>query len=220
MMQYEHGVNMLPKRTCDNTHFHNDNRLLQDFNKGYLKDRQYDKQYGFLPNTELLFSDMRTHRIHKINDIEIEVKATLPNSQITQLKFLIDVVGLNISQLSALLKVGRPSIYAWLEGAKIRQANLSRFDLLYDIFKTWNAKFKLGAYLYKKIDGQLSLYDLLCSDSIKPESVKKHVKKINKILLGAYNRAEQRREKLKAAGFVKNSKEQRDKILNSLIRKA
>lgn len=216
---------MLPDKRSEKVHLNSKPLLMVDFIRVYLQDMRYEsasstrtvlKFSGIVSSNEKGGAKAENQAKKMPVSVELQVSVT------AQLQFLIDVVGVNVSQLSDLLKVGRPSIYKWLQGADIRRANFSRLEALHSIFQSWNNQFgvTLGQYLYKKIDGQLSLYDLLIIDEIDIARAKEFAVKLNHILLEAYDRAELRRRKLENAGFAPASKEQKNKALDDLIRKA
>ncbi len=182
---------MLPKMKHEKTQ-KNGNQLLRDaFINAFLQ----EMQYNHTPSTGSIFIFPALVNNTDKPHVKKSALSTEPQrSIIEQLQFLMNNVGLNISQLSDLLKVGRPSIYKWLDGSEIRRANLSRLEDIYYILSFWNNKYgvKIGSYLYKKID-KLSLYDLLIADVIEIERAKELSIKLNLILLGANDRAAQRR---------------------------
>lgn len=210
---------MLPKINKPNGR-QNEGRLLRD---DYISAFLREMQYNTTPSTGsiFIFPSFSNHTDKSV----VTKKASYADTQISileQLQFLMDNVGLNISQLSDLLKVGRPTIYNWLDGADIRRGNLSRLEDLYYIFMPWNNKYdvKIGSHLYKKVDGKLSLYDLLMADIIEVARAKELSIRLNRILIGASDRAAERRKKLEDAGFSNVSKDRKNKVLDRLIRKA
>lgn len=77
-------------------------------------------------------------------------------------------LSLNTSELAAVLGVGRPTVYAWMQGGPMRPTNRERLALVYGIAtKWWNrSKQPLGSFLQLKGANGQSVFDLLKADVV------------------------------------------------------
>ncbi|MDD3179481.1 MAG: hypothetical protein PHQ04_03935 [Opitutaceae bacterium] len=77
-------------------------------------------------------------------------------------------LSLNMSELAAVLNVGRPTVYAWMQGGPIRPGNRERLAAVYHVAQDWwkRAGQPLGSFLHlQRADGQ-SMLDLLKADPV------------------------------------------------------
>ena len=90
-----------------------------------------------------------------------------------------DRLGFNISEIAAILQVGRPTVYEWLETKtpKLRKNNKKRLDEIYKICQKWDKTNlgRLGTCLRKTVCEGKSLFDLLASDKINHNLVNKTI---------------------------------------------
>lgn len=94
-------------------------------------------------------------------EVEKEVKY-FSNSEM--LSLIRANLSLNISELSLVMQVERPTIYAWINGsAKPRAQHLERLQVIFELARFWmqNTQEQLGAYLHYKRQDELSILDLL-----------------------------------------------------------
>ena len=87
-----------------------------------------------------------------------------------QIQSLKDYMGLNISEISAILLIARPTIYEWLENKelKLKGDNQERLNEIYYICQKWKDK-KVGQMNSRFHDPVLhkkSLFDLLVQKNI------------------------------------------------------
>jgi len=75
---------------------------------------------------------------------------------------------LNTTELAAVLGVGRPTVYAWMQGGPIRPGNRERLAAVYRIARSWWQRNKqpLGSLLQLKGVNGRSVLDLLSADPI------------------------------------------------------
>jgi hypothetical protein len=73
-------------------------------------------------------------------------EALLPQEQIAGIQ---RYLSLNVSDLSSALRVGRPTVYAWMRGVQPQDAHLQRIEQVYRIARSWRAMSSspVGAYL-------------------------------------------------------------------------
>jgi DNA-binding transcriptional regulator YiaG len=81
---------------------------------------------------------------------------------------------LTTTDLSRVLLVERPTVYAWLDGkSEPKRENRARIRKLFNIASKWREKSSLsiGKFLYEPIDGELSLIDFLLRDTLETEAI-------------------------------------------------
>jgi hypothetical protein len=84
-------------------------------------------------------------------------------------------LSLNLSDLAAVLRVSRPTIYTWLRSESSPQAhNVSRMRLLFRVAKTWAgvSPRPLGSHLKTAVVEGQSVFDLLSQERIERELVR------------------------------------------------
>ena len=140
----------------------------------------------------------------------------------SQVEYLRDVLGFNISQLATILDVQRPTIYEWLEDKEPNPRNQERLDKIYSFFSDWRHKhgLRIGGYFYKKFEKNKSLYDLLIEEDVNENQIVKYISKIKNILILNEEAEFKRNKNLKDAGFVPVSQEQKKRALRGLLRRA
>lgn len=97
-----------------------------------------------------------------------EAAAEIPVSDAEMVGRVKHSLSLNTSELAAVLLVGRPTVYAWMQGGPIRPANRERLTMVYLLAQRWwqRAEQPLGNLLQLTgADGQSAL-DLLKADPL------------------------------------------------------
>lgn len=113
-------------------------------------------------------------------------------------------MGLNISEIASILRVKRPTVYEWLEEKTRRPRKQKRLEKIHTFCKTWK-KFgvgRIGSYLYKVLDGNKNLFNLLNDDVLDEALIVKALSRIKDNLIRIQNEKKQREEVLKKDGFV------------------
>jgi hypothetical protein len=85
-------------------------------------------------------------------------------------------LSLNLSDLAAVLRVSRPTIYTWLREESSPQAhNVSRMQLLFWVAKMWSgvSPRPLGSHLKTAVVESQSVFDLLSQERIDRELVRR-----------------------------------------------
>lgn len=135
------------------------------------------------------------------------------------------VTGLNILEMSSVLKVSRPAMYSWMDGTveiKPNKANcdaLDRLNILHSIFLNWNSA-KLGrltSYLYQPMENNQSLFALLTADTINAKTIKHVLESTKAVVNDKMVREEKHKAFLKNHGFDEISKEDMEDRLMGLI---
>jgi hypothetical protein len=86
-----------------------------------------------------------------------------------QLALVRHYFSLNTTDLSRILLVERPTVYAWLDGKwEPNQENRNRIRKLHQLARVWQEKSKqpIGRFLREPIDGEFSLMDHLVRDPL------------------------------------------------------
>jgi len=106
-----------------------------------------------------------------------------------ELAFIKAAFGMSISQLAAVLRVQRPTIYSWFDDESgpgtLRAANRKRLISLHKLAEKWNAisKRPLGSYLMFKVTDKKLLFDLLAADDLNERVVEKTFDRIGQQML-------------------------------------
>lgn len=139
-----------------------------------------------------------------------------------QINVLRKFIGFNISEISNILLVKRPTIYEWLEANNTpSQRNQTRLAKIYNVFKdNLNTNLAFKNYIHKKILGDQTLFDLLKSEDLDEQLIKTVIEKIKKIALKQQELEKEKASLLAKEGFSPTSQEQKQKAFNRLIRKA
>lgn len=130
----------------------------------------------------------------------------------TQLDNLRKKMGLNISEIAAMLLVSRPTIYEWIDlENKLRKSNQTRLDNIYDLCLYWEKKNlgHLGIYLYRKIGNQQdSLFSMLSKKALNKEQICFVLDQVGEVIADAQKKRAAHDELLKKHGFEEISKEE------------
>ena len=91
--------------------------------------------------------------------------ALLPQEQIVGIQ---RYLSLNVTDLSSALRVGRPTIYAWMRGVQPQDAHLQRIEQVYRIARSWRAMSSspVGAYLAVRLGSGSSLLTQLADETL------------------------------------------------------
>lgn len=131
---------------------------------------------------------------------------------VEQLGDLRSVFGLNVSELAAILRVQRPTVYQWLKGGALRPKNAKRLGELHNLAVKYRDK-GLGSvarYLHAPVNDLPSLIELLVADSLDTAAVVAVLER----LLERQSRKAQFRSRVSEAveqhGFEDATKEEQD----------
>lgn len=140
----------------------------------------------------------------------------------SQLSLIKDSFSLNITDMSKVLMVERPTVYSWLNGSPPREANQTRINFLTDAAEKWNSMCTdpIGKYLKVNSIGRNSVFELLCAEhpqdseltiaiEIAAAKVKSDIEKKQANSLGA---------RLTSKGFQKQSKRVQEIAVKSVSR--
>jgi hypothetical protein len=129
---------------------------------------------------------------------------------------------LNTSELAAVLNVGRPTVYAWMQGGPIRPGNQERLAAVYRIAQNWwkRAGQPLGSFLQLKgADGQ-SVLDLLKAELLDEAKLEPYFKvaahRLERAAKGKDERAEPYSAIAQQQGFAPVPDGVRDRALRQL----
>jgi hypothetical protein len=99
-----------------------------------------------------------------------------------QLAFVRHYFSLNTTDLSRILLVERPTIYAWLDDKwEPNQENRGRIRKLYQLARAWReiSKHPIGRFLREPLDGEFSLMDHLVRDPLEMAVINRILNTIN-----------------------------------------
>ncbi|MDB4308214.1 hypothetical protein N9985_02925 [Gammaproteobacteria bacterium] len=117
-------------------------------------------------------------------------------------------LGLNISQLSAICRVERPTIYNWLAGATVRSRNQERVGQLYELALEWKrcSGLAVGDFLNHRF-GNESLMELLSGETVYSPAVSDLFPRIRNLVDQNRNelQAGSIADRLKGLGFSEKS---------------
>jgi len=77
-------------------------------------------------------------------------------------------LSMNVTDLAKAMRIARPTVYAWMKGARPHEANLERISHLYRISRTWRSMSStpVGRYLTVPLEGGLSLIEQLSQEEL------------------------------------------------------
>jgi hypothetical protein len=92
-------------------------------------------------------------------------EALLPQEQIASIQ---RYLSLNVTDLSSALRVGRPTIYAWMRGVQPQDTHLQRIEQVYRIARSWRAMSSspVGVYLAVRLGSDRSLLTQLADETL------------------------------------------------------
>lgn len=122
-------------------------------------------------------------------------EALLPQEQIAGIQ---RYLSLNVTDLSSALRVGRPTIYAWMRGVQPQDAHLQRIEQVYRIARSWRAvsSSPIGAYLPVRLGFGNSLLTQLADETLDEGAINDSFTEIR----AALNNKPRRESILQAAG--------------------
>lgn len=140
------------------------------------------------------------------------------NNQIDSLR---KVMGLNISDIAAVLHVSRPTVYQWLASeVSIRNSHQERLNDIYDICLFWSRK-KVGgltAYLHKRMNNSSkSLIEVLADDRLDKNKIHYLLNQIEQSILLRKDMKSKNEILLKQYGFEDVSEDELEKNFNANI---
>lgn len=99
-------------------------------------------------------------------------------------------LSLNLKQVAGAMQVGRPAVYAWLQGANPRESQQIRLKELRDIAKTWSGLTDkpVGKYLIAPLAGGASLLELLHSPKLNGAAINQAMEEISSNIRAAESR--------------------------------
>jgi hypothetical protein len=137
----------------------------------------------------------------------------VPRVQINALK---KHIGFNMSEIAAILKVGRPTVYEWLEAEtpKLRENNRKRLDELYGVYEKWaeTGLGRLDAYLRKTIIDNKSLFDLLSCKKINHSLVVEALSLLKQIIKKANKEKESSNNFIAKHGLEENTQKHKERM--------
>lgn len=97
-------------------------------------------------------------------------RALLPNEQIAGIQ---RYLSLNMSDLSRVLRVARPTVYAWTRGAEPHDINSERISQLYRVSRAWRAisNAPVGEYLNARFHTGRSVLELLSQEKLDESAI-------------------------------------------------
>jgi len=98
-------------------------------------------------------------------EVNEQREVLLPQEQIAGIQ---RYLSLNVTDLSKALRVGRPTIYAWIRGAQLHDAHILRLQQLYRIARSWRAisSSPIGTYLNVQLPSGNSLIEQLADETL------------------------------------------------------
>jgi hypothetical protein len=96
--------------------------------------------------------------------------ALLPQEQIAGLQ---RYLSMNVTDLARVLRVARPTVYAWIRGTEPHGLNLERISQLYRVSRVWRAMsgVPIGKYVNAQSPGGQSVLELLSQEKINESKV-------------------------------------------------
>lgn len=149
--------------------------------------------------------------------------AITPIDVVRQLAFTRHYLSLNTTDLSRILLVERPTVYAWLDGKwDPKQENKGRIRRVYQVARTWNEKLKqpIGLFLREPVDGDASLMDYLVRDTLELAAINRALEVISRLVEQKVKtkRVRSVREVAKQRGFKPISLAQEDERFDQITR--
>ena len=149
---------------------------------------------------------------------EVLKVSTVPQEVATIRHYL----SLNVSNLATVLRIGRPTVYAWQRGeAKLHASNIKRLNDIYDLAVEWkkSSRVPLGNMLTSSLNDGSTFLESLSRDDIDPAelSSKVHelVEKREVILAGQGPRVRSLRSIADELGFSPMSPEEGQKSIDA-----
>jgi len=140
-----------------------------------------------------------------------------------EIEFLRDDIGLNISEIAYILSVKRPTIYAWLHrDNEPSKSKRKRLDVIYRLCCRWrdNGLGRMRSYLYRAVNADKSLFDLLSEQQLDEKLIADVLYKIEAIMRKEKQERGKREALLSQHGFKPLSQEELNLRLRSMTRTA
>ena len=136
--------------------------------------------------------------------MKVDPSAVTPLDVRRQLAFVRHYLSLNTTDLSKVLLVERPTVYAWLDGKwDPKHENKGRIRKLYQVARTWQeiSKQPIGKLLREPAESDASLMDHLVRNSLEGAAINR--------VLGLIGEMAERKEKTKRVHSVREIAKQR-----------
>lgn len=107
-----------------------------------------------------------------------------PSDRVTQIRHYLS---LNMTELSHILRVERPTVYAWMKGsARPHTGNLERLERVHNLARAWRAMSAVppGRYVRERFDGGQSLMDYLSADVLDEQAIRRAFARIKPAIDG------------------------------------
>jgi hypothetical protein len=140
-----------------------------------------------------------------------------------QLAFVRHYLSLNTTDLSRILLVERPTVYAWLDGKwDPKQENKGRIRKLYQVARTWHemSKQPLGKLLREPIEGDVNLMDYLVRETLEMAAINRALELMREQSerMAKSKRVRSVREVAKQRGFKPLSSAQEDERFDQITK--
>jgi hypothetical protein len=154
---------------------------------------------------------------------KVDPAAATPLDVSRQLSFVRHHLSLNTTDLSRILLVERPTVYAWLDGKWApKDENKSRIRKLYQVARTWQeiSKEPVGKLLREPIEGDASLFDHLVHNSLEVAAINRVLELIGEMAERTRKdkRARSVREIARLRGFKPLPSSQEDERFDQITR--
>lgn len=130
-----------------------------------------------------------------------------------QVDFLRKDIGFNISELSDILHVSRPTVYEWIdsESPNIQTENQIRLNEIYDVCAKWKKTNlgRIGNKLRRVMYWDKSLFDLLKEESLDRASINEIFSLLKEIMQRNQDRKTKHEAFIKKHGLEEASKKRR-----------
>jgi hypothetical protein len=153
----------------------------------------------------------------------LDPAAATPLDVSRQLAFVRHYLSLNTTDLSKILLVERPTVYAWLDGRwDPKQENKGRIRKLYQFARTWQeiSRQPIGKLLHEPVDGDASLMDYLVRGSLEIAAINRVLEVVGAMVerKSKTKRVRNVREVAKQRGFKPITSTQEDERFDQATR--
>lgn len=153
-----------------------------------------------------------------------EFRAMIAMSVAEQMQELLAALSINKSQLAEILRVTRPTIYDWFQGAEPNAANSDR---LHALLRTLNRASISGAapldarFVRKPMElDSLSILALLAAEHLDEKRIVRALRQARSLSEAASNRRTRREDRLRALGFEEpTDDERRERLARNAVLK-
>lgn len=130
-----------------------------------------------------------------------------------QVEFLRKDIGFNISELSSILHISRPTVYEWIdsESPNIQTENQIRLNEIYDVCAKWKETNlgRIGNNLRRIMYQDKSLFDLLKEENLDRTSISEIFSLLKEIMQKNQDRKNKHEAFIKKHGLEEESKKRR-----------